>query len=59
MKKLSNSKKSTAFKDHVMICDQPVSFDDSKVLAPSNAESHLKIKGSLLISRGQPILNKN
>ena len=39
--------------------DQPVSFDDFKVLASSNSEFHLKIKESLLISRDQPILNKN
>ena len=39
--------------------DQPVSFDDFKVLGSSNSEFHLKIKESLLISRDQPILNKN
>ena len=54
-----NQKKSTTIQDHVLICDQPVSFDDFKVLASSNSEFHLKIKESLLISRGQPILNKN
>ena len=41
------------------MCDQSVSFDDFKVLAPSNSEFHLKIKESLLVSRDQPILNKN
>ena len=41
------------------MCDQPVSFDDFKVLASSNSEFHLKIKESLLISRDQPILNRN
>ena len=30
-----------------------------KVLASSNSEFHLKIKESLLISRDQPVLNKN
>ena len=39
--------------------DQLVSFNDFKVLASSNSDSHLKIKESLLISRDQPILNKN
>ena len=39
--------------------DQPVSFDDFKVLASSNSEFHLKIKESLLISRDQHVLNKN
>ena len=57
--KRSKSKKSTAVKDHMLICDQPVSFDDFKVLASSNSEFHLKIKESLLISRDQPVLNKN
>ena len=41
------------------MCDQAVSFDDFKVLASSNSEFHLKIKESLLISRDQPILNRN
>ena len=57
--KRSKSKKSTAVKDHMLICDQPDSFDDSKGLASSNSEFHLKIKESLLISRDQPVLNKN
>ena len=41
------------------MCDQPVSFDNFKVLACSNSEFHLKIKESLLISRDEPILNRN
>ena len=40
----------------MMVCDQPASFDD---LVPRNSEFHIKIKGSLFISRDQPILNKN
>ena len=59
MNKWPKSKKSTAIKDHVLICDQPVSFNDFKVLAFSNSEFHLKIKESLLISHDQPILNKS
>ena len=55
----SKSKKSTAVKDHMLICDQPVSSDDFKVLASCNSEFHLKIKEILLISRDQPVLNKN
>ena len=43
----------------MLICDQPVSFDDFKVLASSNSGFHLKIKESLLITRDQPIFNKN
>ena len=57
--KRSKSKKSTAVKDHMLMCDQPISFGDFKVLASSNSELHLKIKESLLISRDQSILNKN
>ena len=53
--KRSKSKKLTAVKDHMLMCDQPVSFDDFKVLASSNSEFHLKIKES----RDQPILNRN
>ena len=58
-KKRSKSKKSTAVKNNLLICDQPVSFDEFKVLAYSNSEFHLKIKESLLKSRDQPVLNKN
>ena len=50
---------STAIKDHMVMCEQPVSFDDFKVLASSNSDFHLKIKESLFISRDQPIFNKN
>ena len=52
-------KKSTAVKNHMLICDQLVSFDDFKVLASSNSKFHLKIKESLLISLYQPVLNKS
>ena len=43
----------------MLVCDQPASFDDFKVLASSNSECDLKIKESLLLSRDQSILNKN
>ena len=39
--------------------DQPVSYDDFEVLVSSNSEFHLQIKESILISRDQPVLNKN
>ena len=55
----SKLNKSTAVKVHVLMCDQLVSFDDFNVLASSNSKIHLKIKKILLISRDQPILNKN
>ena len=38
-----NEKKSTAVKDHMLVCDQPVSSDDFKVLPSSNSEYHSKI----------------
>ena len=57
--KRCKSKKSIAVIDHMLICDQPVSFHDFKLLASSNSEFHLKIKESLLISRDQTVLNKN
>ena len=41
------------------MCDQPVSFDNLKMLASINSEFHLKIKESLLTLRDQPILSKN
>ena len=53
------SKKSTAIKDHMLVCDQQVPFDHFKVLATSNSEFHLKINEGLLILRDQTILNKN
>ena len=53
------SKKSTAFKDHMLIWGQPLSFDDFKVLTSSESDFHLQIKESLVISRDQLILNKN
>ena len=37
--KRSKSKKSTAVKDHMLICDQTVSFDDFKVLVLVNLSS--------------------
>ena len=57
--KQSKSKKSTTVKDYMLICNQPVSFDDFEVLASSNSEFHLKIRESLLILRDQPVLDKN
>ena len=56
----SKSKKSTAVKDHMLMCNQLVSFEiDFKGSASPNSEFHLKIKESYLISGDQPSLNKN
>ena len=53
------SKKSTAVKDYMLFCDHIVSIDDFKILATSDSDFHVKVKESLLISRDEPILNKN
>ena len=44
------SKKSTVVKDHLLFCDYIVSID---------SDFHVKVKESLLISRDDPISNKN
>ena len=41
--KRSKSKKSTAVKNHILTCDQPISFNDFKILASSNREFHLQM----------------
>ena len=53
------SKKSTAVKDHMLFRDHILSIDDFKILATSDSDFHIKVKESLLISRDEPILNKN
>ena len=58
-RKKSMSKKSTAVKDHMLFCDHIVSIDDVKTLPTSDSDFHVKVKESLLISRDEPILNKN
>ena len=42
----------------MLFCDQKVSIADFKILGTSDAEFHVKVKQSLLISRDEPILNK-
>ena len=46
-------------KDLMLMCDELVSIGDFEVLAFSISEFHLRINQSFLISRDQPILNKN
>ena len=58
-RKKSNSKKATAVKVHMLFCDHIVSTDDFKILATSDSDFHDKVKECLLISRNEPILNKN
>ena len=57
--KKSKSKNSTAVKDHMLLYDHTVSIDDFKILATSDSDFHVKVKENLLISRDEPILNKN
>ena len=53
------SKKSTTLKSNMLFCDHTASIDDFKILATSHSDFHVKVKGSLLTSRNEPILNKN
>ena len=43
----------------MLFCDHIVSIDEKKILATSDSDFHVKFKESLLISRNEPILNKN
>ena len=42
----------------MLFCDHILSNDDFKILATSYSDFHVKFKESLLISTGEPILNK-
>ena len=53
--KKSKYKKYTAVKDHMLFCEHVI----FKILATSDSDFHVKVKESLLISRDEPILNKN
>ena len=59
IEKNSKSRKSTAVKDHMLFFYHIVSIDDFKMLATSDSDFYVKVKESLLISRDEPILNKN
>ena len=43
----------------MLLCDHIVSVDDFIILATSDSDFHIKVKEGLLISRDEPILNKN
>ena len=43
----------------MLFCDHIVSIDDFKILTTSDSDFHIKVKENLLISRDEPILNKN
>ena len=57
--KKSKSKKSTAVKDYMLFWDHIVFIDDFKILTTSDSDFHFIVKESILISRDEPILNKN
>ena len=52
------SSKSSAVRDHVLICNNIVSFEDFSVLANGTNEFRIKLQESLLIHRDGPQLNK-
>ena len=58
-KKQCKSKNPTVIKDHMLIRNQQVSFDNFKVFVPTNSGFWLKIKESHLIFCDQLILTKN
>ena len=57
----SKSKKSTAVKYQMLLCDHIVSIDEFKILVTRDLDFHVKVKESILIliSRDELILNKN
>ena len=56
---MKKSEKSTAVKDHMLSSDHIASIDDFKILLTSDSYFLVKVKEGLLISRDEPILNKN
>ena len=52
------SSKSSAVRDHVLICNNIASFKDFSVLANGTNEFRIKLQESLLIHRDGPQLNK-
>ena len=43
----------------MLLCDHIGSIDNFKVLATIDSDFHVNVKESLLISRDEPMLNKN
>ena len=57
-KVLKSNNTSTAVRDHMLVCDTKVSYDDFSIIANSSNDFRLKIQESLLIKRDNPHLNK-
>ena len=52
------STKSSAVHDHMLVCNNIVSFEDFSVLANGTNDFRIKLQESLLIHRDGPQLNK-
>ena len=52
------SAKNSDVRDHMLVCDNIVSFEDFPVLANGTNNFRIKLKESLLIHRDEPQLNK-
>ena len=52
------SNKNSAVRDHMLVCNNNVSFEDFSVLANGTTEFRIKLQESLLIHRDGPHLNK-
>ena len=57
--KISQSKKTTAVKEHLRCCPHRASLDDFSIMTSAQSKFLLEIKESLLIHRDTPTLNKN
>ena len=52
------STKNSAVRDHMLVCNNNVSFEDFSVLANGTNDFRIKLQESLLIHRDEPQLNK-
>ena len=50
--------KNSAVRDHILVCDNIVSFEDFSILAHGTNDFRIKLQESLLIHRDGPQLNK-
>ena len=57
-KVLKANANSTAVRDHMLICNTKVTYDNFSIIAKSTNDFRLKIQESLLIKRDNPSLNK-
>ena len=53
-----NSTKNLAVRDHMLVCNNIVSFEDFSVLANGTNDFRIKLQQSLLIYRDEPQLSK-